>query len=327
MVTFWVRCGRAGLDRFPLRWQERPKVVLVGHRRQPVEHIPEVRQGIDAMTPAGDDDRVDDGRAFAGIGVTDEEPVLRAEFRRPDRIFDQAGIQLGLPMFQVRGQRRLLRQQVMTGRAQQRARAGAARQMLGQPVQHRQGPGKIALPQMRALDRIHPTGFVPGFLKVVELSDQLQDEARSLGRFTQRLVGAPPTVRPVTHQRDALMLSRIVGIGGIGIGVQHPAGASEQTRDLAMSAGQPPIEDGITPGATDHPQPALGRAPALFYRDHYSGWAFHRTGHSRRPAARCAFAGTAAGASRATRAIQSAIDWREIRAPQRSYICSCLKRG
>ena len=78
MVTPLVTNGvtGTGLRRPPLRRQERSQVLLGGHRRQPREHIPEISQRIDAMTAAGDDDRVDDGRAFAGIGVPDEEPVL-----------------------------------------------------------------------------------------------------------------------------------------------------------------------------------------------------------------------------------------------------------
>jgi len=81
MVRFWVGCGRAGCDRLPLRSQERSKVVLVSHLRQSVEHNPEVSQEIADMPPAGDDDRVDDGCAFAGIWVSDEEPVFRAKFQ------------------------------------------------------------------------------------------------------------------------------------------------------------------------------------------------------------------------------------------------------
>ena len=46
------------------------------------------------MAVAGHDDRVDDRRALAGVGMADEEPVL-ADGRRSDRIFDQVIVEPG----------------------------------------------------------------------------------------------------------------------------------------------------------------------------------------------------------------------------------------
>lgn len=40
--------------------------------------------GIVATALAGDDERVEDGSAIAGVGMTDEEPVLCAEFAGTD---------------------------------------------------------------------------------------------------------------------------------------------------------------------------------------------------------------------------------------------------
>jgi hypothetical protein len=44
--------------------------------------------GIETMALAGDDQRVDDRSAVAGIRVTDEEPVLRTKFARPDGVLN-----------------------------------------------------------------------------------------------------------------------------------------------------------------------------------------------------------------------------------------------
>ena len=50
--------------------------LAVGHVRQPREDFTEIRVRVEAAPPAAFDDGVDDGAALAGLGVTDEEPVL-----------------------------------------------------------------------------------------------------------------------------------------------------------------------------------------------------------------------------------------------------------
>ena len=62
--------------RLPPRGGERAQVIVIGHRWQPPEQIAHVDQRIDAAAPAGNDDRVNDGRALAGVGMPDEEPVF-----------------------------------------------------------------------------------------------------------------------------------------------------------------------------------------------------------------------------------------------------------
>lgn len=55
--------------------QQRPQVILGGHRRQAGEHVPEASVWMVAVTLAGAEERVEYGGAVAGIGMPDEEPV------------------------------------------------------------------------------------------------------------------------------------------------------------------------------------------------------------------------------------------------------------
>jgi len=72
MVTY-KRTLRRGL---PVDGQQGVEVVLGGHAGQAAEDVAEVSHGVDASAPAGHHNRVDDGRALAGIGMAHEEPVF-----------------------------------------------------------------------------------------------------------------------------------------------------------------------------------------------------------------------------------------------------------
>ncbi len=50
--------------------------LMVGHAREASQDIAEVGVGIETPAAATFDDGVNDGAAFAGFGVADEEPVL-----------------------------------------------------------------------------------------------------------------------------------------------------------------------------------------------------------------------------------------------------------
>jgi len=60
---------------------------VVGQLGQAGEDITQVRKGIFAVALAGDEQRVDDGDAGAGVGVADEEPVLGAELGGTNGVF------------------------------------------------------------------------------------------------------------------------------------------------------------------------------------------------------------------------------------------------
>src|ERR1039458_2950404 len=88
--TLMVTNERTLRRRLPVDGQQDAQGVLGGHRRQTPEDVAQVRQRFDAAALAGDDDRVDDRGALAGIGVADEEPVFLSDGRRPDRVLNEA---------------------------------------------------------------------------------------------------------------------------------------------------------------------------------------------------------------------------------------------
>ncbi len=56
------------------------------------------------MALAGNDERVEDRGALAGIGVADEEPVLLPDRGGPDGIFNEVVVDPGLAVLEVRGE-------------------------------------------------------------------------------------------------------------------------------------------------------------------------------------------------------------------------------
>jgi hypothetical protein len=73
MVTIPTRdLGRS----LPLSWGESVEVVSGCHLRQASQDVAQVCEGIDPSALTGDDDRVDDRRALAGVGMADKKPIL-----------------------------------------------------------------------------------------------------------------------------------------------------------------------------------------------------------------------------------------------------------
>ena len=83
------------LRRLPVCRQQRRQFILVGHRRQLREDIAQILEGVFSMAyrSTREDDRVDDGRPLAGVGMAHEEPVL---------VFSDAKMQNGLIAFLFR---------------------------------------------------------------------------------------------------------------------------------------------------------------------------------------------------------------------------------
>ncbi len=61
---------------FPVGRRQGGDVGLVRHRRKPVEEIFDLDERIDAVALARHDDRINNRRALARLGVADEQPVL-----------------------------------------------------------------------------------------------------------------------------------------------------------------------------------------------------------------------------------------------------------
>lgn len=122
VVTNWIP-SRGDLRRFPPRlahWSpvgrsECAEIVLVGHGGQPGEHVAKVNKGIFAVTQTGDDDRVEDRGALAGVGMTNEEPVFLPDDGWPDGVLHYIGVQPGLAVTQMRGARFPVCQQIIAG--------------------------------------------------------------------------------------------------------------------------------------------------------------------------------------------------------------------
>ena len=86
-----------------MRGQQGAQIVGRGHGGQAGEHVAQVGMGIVAAALAGDDERVEHGGAVAGVGVADEEPVLRPEFARADGVLHGVGVELGAAVRAVSG--------------------------------------------------------------------------------------------------------------------------------------------------------------------------------------------------------------------------------
>ncbi len=90
----WSRCLRSAgrydhlnhPGRLPARWGQLAEVVSVCHAGQAREYVAHVNRRILAVALAGDDQRVDDRRTFAGVGVADKKPVLFANRGGPDGV-------------------------------------------------------------------------------------------------------------------------------------------------------------------------------------------------------------------------------------------------
>ena len=91
----------------------------VGRGGQPGEHVAEVGEGVEATAAAAFDEGVEDGAAFAGLGVADEEPVFLADRGGADGVFDQVIVDLDATVFEEDVQRGPLVEGVVDGFAQE----------------------------------------------------------------------------------------------------------------------------------------------------------------------------------------------------------------
>ena len=92
--------------------------MLRGHCRQAAEHITDIRERLNPVTLAGDDEGVDDRGALAGVGVTDEQPIFLTDGRGADGVFDEVVVEPGLAVLEVGGQRRPVIEQIGAGLAE-----------------------------------------------------------------------------------------------------------------------------------------------------------------------------------------------------------------
>jgi hypothetical protein len=95
-----------------LRGQISIRDFVIGHPGQAPQHIVEVGQGLYLMAPATLQDRVDDRCAVARVGMSDKQPVFRAQLRRADGLLGQVVIDARLSVLHISGQLRSLAQRI-----------------------------------------------------------------------------------------------------------------------------------------------------------------------------------------------------------------------
>ena len=83
-----------------------------GHGGQTTEHIAQIIVRVVSVALAGDDQRVDNGGPVAGVGVPDEQPVLHPEFAGADGILHQVGVEPGLAVIEMGGERTPVPEQI-----------------------------------------------------------------------------------------------------------------------------------------------------------------------------------------------------------------------
>jgi hypothetical protein len=70
----------------PVFWSDL-RDLFVGHAGQAREHVTQVSKGINVTAAATLDHGIEDGTAFSGVRIADEEPVLFSEGRGPYSVF------------------------------------------------------------------------------------------------------------------------------------------------------------------------------------------------------------------------------------------------
>jgi hypothetical protein len=226
MVSIATRYTERLRHRNPRSGRQWYEVVLIGHLGQASQHVTQIRQRVFAVALAGDDNRVNDRTALAGVGMANEQPVLLSDSRGPNRIFDEVVVQPGLPVVEMGSQRRPLGQQVVAGFAQCRLGQYALPQAQGkfvQPVQR----ATVTLAMFSAF--FHRKALlVPAPLRFVERADDPQDQAHSLGLLRLGLKKLPPGMRPTTDPGDPGMRLGIRAIGAVAVGLQDAGKAIDQ---------------------------------------------------------------------------------------------------
>lgn len=92
--------------------------MMVGHRGEAGEDVPEVGVGIKAAAAAALDDGVEDGAAVAGGVGTDEEPVFLAQGGGPDGVLDEVVVDFDPAVVEIHGEGGPLPKGVAAGLAQ-----------------------------------------------------------------------------------------------------------------------------------------------------------------------------------------------------------------
>ena len=84
----------------PVRWRELIKIIGISSRKA-FNDVGEVGLRVDALSLGADEQCVEDGTAFSGFGVADEEVVFLADGTGTDGVLDEVVVDLDFAMLQV----------------------------------------------------------------------------------------------------------------------------------------------------------------------------------------------------------------------------------
>ena len=87
----------------------------IGHGWQPPQYVVQISVGFDPVTATAFDNRVDDGAAFSGLGVTEEQPVLLSKSGWADCILNEVSIDLDFGLLEINLQRSPVSQRIADG--------------------------------------------------------------------------------------------------------------------------------------------------------------------------------------------------------------------
>lgn len=207
--------------------------MLVGHRGQAREHIAQISERILAVPLARDDERVDDRRALARVGMADKQPVLLADRRGPDRVFDEVVVQPREGVVLMRNEHLPVVEQVSARLAEARLRQRSPAETLGDAAQPMERPRKVRPAQCRPLGS--DLRFVPFRFEAVEFADETQHDVRGLRVLLQGLVEVASCMRPAADAHDALVLALMAGIRAVSIRLDHAFKAGKQRREFVVA--------------------------------------------------------------------------------------------
>ena len=134
--------------------------------------------------------RVDDGGFLAGIGMSDEQPILFSDGRGPDGLFDQVVINSGASVSKVGAEGFPLIEQVSRSLPEELVGQRAFPQNQSELMEPLEGAGKVFLPAPGAFHGVDLL-FIALTLQLLESADEPESDP---GRF--RVFGLSLTKKP-----------------------------------------------------------------------------------------------------------------------------------
>ena len=239
--------GPGGGCRLPAGREQGTEVVLIGHGRQPLKDVGEVKLGVVAVAAGAFHQGEDDGGTLAGGLAAHEEPVLFSYGDRSNTIFYPVVIDFKLAVAEVEREPVPQFQRVIDGFAQltlgQHLGALAQGDEVGfEDLEQRSGPVVTeACPFCRLRGG---AGLPEGGFDLVDLLDGGQRTGRQGLAGFEGIVELAPGVRPAGKEDDAFLVGSPGVVAGIGVGLQEALVITQQVvKAGGLATGMPLIED------------------------------------------------------------------------------------